>query len=85
MATVNRTGPQIPAAASAMIEQSSRIRSPWTYSVTYHLGGAAGDVDEDATAYSNRAAARTQRSFIRIRHHSESEFGRLCRSSMMEG
>jgi hypothetical protein len=45
------------AVIDAMIEHSSRIRSPWTYSVTYHLGGAVGDVEEDAPAYSHRDAA----------------------------
>ena len=51
-------GPLDDAVIDAMIEHSSRIRSPLrTYSVTYHLGGAVGDVAEDATAYSNRDAA----------------------------
>ena len=45
------------AVIDTMIEHSSRIRSPWTYSVTYQLGGAVGDVGEDATAYSHRDAA----------------------------
>lgn len=50
-------GPLEDAVIDTMIEHSSRIRSPWTYSVTYHLGGAVGDFDEDATAYSHRDAA----------------------------
>lgn len=39
-----------------MVDHSSQIRSPLTYSVTFHLGGAIADVDEDATAYSHREA-----------------------------
>ena len=35
----------------------ARIRSPWSYTVIFQLGGAVADVDEDATAYSNRGAA----------------------------
>jgi hypothetical protein len=41
----------------ALIEHSSRIRSPWTYAVLFHLGGAIADVDQDATAYAHRRAA----------------------------
>lgn len=40
-----------------MLEHSSQIGSPLTYSVTFQLGGAITDVDEDATAYSHRQAA----------------------------
>ncbi|MDP8949691.1 MAG: FAD-binding oxidoreductase [Actinomycetota bacterium] len=38
------------------IEHSSRIRSPWSYTVMFHLGGAVADVDEGSTAYSHRDA-----------------------------
>lgn len=45
------------AVIDTMIEHSSRIRSPWSYTVMFHLGGAVADVEEDATAYSHRNAA----------------------------
>jgi FAD/FMN-containing dehydrogenase/DNA-binding HxlR family transcriptional regulator len=41
----------------ALIEHPSRIRSPWSYAVLFHLGGAIADVDQDATAYAHRHAA----------------------------
>jgi len=41
----------------AIVEHSSRIRSPMSYSIIFHLGGAVAGVDEAATAYSNRHAA----------------------------
>jgi hypothetical protein len=40
-----------------MVDHSSQIGSPLTYSVTFQLGGAVADIDEDATAYSHRHAA----------------------------
>ncbi|MFQ5948597.1 MAG: FAD-binding oxidoreductase, partial [Acidimicrobiia bacterium] len=40
-----------------MVDHSSQIGSPLTYSVTFQLGGAIADVDEGATAYSHRKAA----------------------------
>lgn len=40
-----------------MVEHSSQIASPLTYSVTFQLGGAISDIPEDATAYSHRGAA----------------------------
>jgi FAD/FMN-containing dehydrogenase/DNA-binding HxlR family transcriptional regulator len=42
-----------------IVEHSSRVASPWSYTVIFQLGGAVADVDESATAYSNRAAAHT--------------------------
>lgn len=45
------------AVIDTMIEHSFRIRSPRTYSVMFHLGGAVAEVEEDATAYSHRGAA----------------------------
>jgi FAD/FMN-containing dehydrogenase/DNA-binding HxlR family transcriptional regulator len=41
----------------SLVEHSSRIRSPWSYTIMFQLGGAVADVEEDATAYSNRRAA----------------------------
>ncbi len=41
----------------ALVDHSAEIASPWSYSVLFQLGGAVADVDEDATAYSNRGAA----------------------------
>jgi FAD/FMN-containing dehydrogenase/DNA-binding HxlR family transcriptional regulator len=41
----------------ALVEHTSRIGSPWSYTVIFQLGGAVADVDEAATAYSNRHAA----------------------------
>jgi FAD/FMN-containing dehydrogenase len=43
----------------ALLEHSSRIRSPWSYAVLFHLGGAIADVDQDATACAHRRAAHT--------------------------
>lgn len=40
-----------------IVENSSRIRSPWSYVLISQLGGAIADRDEDATAYSDRTAA----------------------------
>lgn len=37
-----------------MVEHAAGIRSPWSYSVLFHLGGAVAAVDEDATAYAHR-------------------------------
>ena len=40
----------------ALVDHSSQIRSPWSYAVLFHLGGAVAEVAEDATAYSHRQA-----------------------------
>lgn len=45
------------AAIDTIVEHSSRIRSPRTYSLVFQLGGAIADVGEGATAYANRRAA----------------------------
>lgn len=37
-----------------LVEHAGRIRSPWSYAVLFHLGGAVADVDVDATAYTHR-------------------------------
>jgi FAD/FMN-containing dehydrogenase/DNA-binding HxlR family transcriptional regulator len=50
-------GPLDDDAIDAMVEQSLDIRSPRSFSVVFQLGGAVADADEDATAYSHRAAA----------------------------
>ncbi len=42
-----------------MVDHSARSRSPRSYAVLFHLGGAVSDVDHDATAYPDRAAAHT--------------------------
>jgi hypothetical protein len=42
---------------SSDLEQSLDIRSPRSFSAVFQLGGAVADADEDATAYSHRAAA----------------------------
>lgn len=39
-----------------LVDHSARIRSPWSYAVLFHLGGAVAEVAEDATAYSHRQA-----------------------------
>jgi FAD/FMN-containing dehydrogenase len=39
-----------------MFDHASRITSPRSYAITFHLGGAVADVPEDATAYANRSA-----------------------------
>ncbi len=50
-------GPLTEATIDTMVEHSSRIGSPLTYSVTFQLGGAIADIDEGTTAYSHRDAA----------------------------
>jgi Berberine and berberine like len=45
--------------SNALLEHASRIRSPWTYAVLFHLGGAIADVGQDTTAYSHRHAAHS--------------------------
>jgi FAD/FMN-containing dehydrogenase len=37
-----------------LVEQCSRISSPLSYAVMFHLGGAVARIPEDATAYSHR-------------------------------
>ena len=51
------TGPLDDSIIDTIVEHSSRIRSPMSYSIVFQLGGAIADVPEDATAYSNRHAA----------------------------
>jgi DNA-binding HxlR family transcriptional regulator len=45
------------AVVDTLVDHTSRIGSPWSYTIMFQLGGAVADVDEDATAYSNRGAA----------------------------
>jgi FAD/FMN-containing dehydrogenase/DNA-binding HxlR family transcriptional regulator len=40
-----------------IVDNCSRIESPWSYVLISQLGGAISDVDVDATAYSDRTAA----------------------------
>ena len=40
-----------------MVEHAGRARSPWSYAVLFHLGGAVADVETGATAYSRRDVA----------------------------
>jgi FAD/FMN-containing dehydrogenase len=40
-----------------LVEHTSRVTSPRSYTLIPHLGGAVSRVDEDATAYSHRDAA----------------------------
>ena len=40
-----------------LVDHTSWIGSPWSFTIMFQLGGAVADVDEDATAYSNRRAA----------------------------
>jgi FAD/FMN-containing dehydrogenase len=40
-----------------MVEHAHRIRSPRSFAILFHLGGAVTDVPEGATAYANRGAA----------------------------
>lgn len=37
-----------------MVEQAARARSPWSYAILFHLGGAVADADPAATSYSRR-------------------------------
>ncbi|MGH2557080.1 MAG: FAD-binding oxidoreductase, partial [Actinomycetota bacterium] len=50
-------GPLEDPVIDTLVEHTSRIGSPWSYTIMFQLGGAVADVDEDATAYSNRRAA----------------------------
>jgi FAD/FMN-containing dehydrogenase len=40
-----------------LVEHASRIESPRSYIIMFHMGGAVARVPEEATAYSQRAAA----------------------------
>lgn len=42
-----------------MVEHGARNRSPWSYAVLFHLGGAVTDVDVDATAFAQRDVEHT--------------------------
>jgi FAD/FMN-containing dehydrogenase len=44
-------------AIDTLVEQTSRITSPRSYTIIFQLGGALGRVAEDATAFSQRDAA----------------------------
>lgn len=37
-----------------LVEHAARIRSPWSYAMLFHLGGAVAEVSDDATAYAHR-------------------------------
>jgi FAD/FMN-containing dehydrogenase/DNA-binding HxlR family transcriptional regulator len=50
-------GPLEDAVIDTLVEHTSGIASPWSYTIMFQLGGAVADVDEYATAYSNRRAA----------------------------
>jgi FAD/FMN-containing dehydrogenase len=45
------------AVIDCIVEHSTRITSPLSYSVIFHLGGAIARIGEDATAYSHRHAS----------------------------
>lgn len=47
-------GPLEDAAIDAMVDHSSRLRSPWSYTLMVQLGGAVSDVEPQATAYAHR-------------------------------
>jgi hypothetical protein len=50
-----------------MVERAHRIRSPRSFAILFHLGGAVADVPEAATAYANRGAAqRMSRSSLNL-------------------
>jgi len=42
-----------------MVEHAAEIRSPRSYAVMFHLGGAVSDIDEHATAYTHREATHS--------------------------
>lgn len=50
-------GPLEDGIVDLLVEHSTRIRSPRSYTVIFQLGGAVVDVHENATAYSHRDAA----------------------------
>ena len=41
------------------MEHTAKIRSPWSFTLLFHLGGAVGDVAKDATAYPHRRSAHS--------------------------
>ncbi|MDP8978308.1 MAG: BBE domain-containing protein [Actinomycetota bacterium] len=45
--------------AGILVEHAARSRSPWSYTVLFHLGGAVSAVEADATAYSRRDAVHS--------------------------
>jgi FAD/FMN-containing dehydrogenase/DNA-binding HxlR family transcriptional regulator len=47
-------GPLEDDAIDAMVDHSSRLRSPWSYMLMVQLGGAVSDVEPQATAYAHR-------------------------------
>jgi FAD/FMN-containing dehydrogenase/DNA-binding HxlR family transcriptional regulator len=42
---------------NTMVEHAHRARSPWSYAIMFHLGGAVAERDPDATSYSRRDVA----------------------------
>jgi len=42
-----------------MVEHAARNRSPRSYAILFHLGGAVAQIDEDATAYTHRNATHS--------------------------
>jgi hypothetical protein len=40
-----------------IVEHSARPRSPWSFAIMFHLGGAVAESEPDATAYSRRDVA----------------------------
>ena len=52
-------GPLDNSLVDVLVEHTSRVRSPHSYTLIYQLGGAIADLDEDATAYSGRDADHT--------------------------
>lgn len=42
-----------------MVEHAARNRSPRSYAILFHLGGAVAEIDEDATAYTHRSATHS--------------------------
>lgn len=45
--------------AGLQVEHTARSRSPWSYTVLFHLGGAVSAVEADATAYARRDAVHS--------------------------
>lgn len=45
--------------AGVLVEHTARSRSPWSYTVLFHLGGAVGAVPAGTTAYSQRDAVHS--------------------------
>lgn len=52
-------GPLTDEIITTLVEQASRVRSPLSYAVMFHLGGAVADVDDRTSAYSNRQAVHS--------------------------